>query len=181
MPRLAAATQRVFERRAPQRQIGPVGTATRLAGGAVAIAVPILLDGFSWWDALGALVLLPLIAAIAATAIRVVYPAAVRTAAAGPALCSVRGCVLVVVMVAANSGLAAVTPIEGNVSIWVWLGGSMLLAALAGYGGCEVLALPNLLTGRNDQIGCLLYTPVDRWEAARSSGSKPVRPQARST
>jgi hypothetical protein len=66
--------------------------------------------------------------------------------------------------VAANSALGALTPSNGNVSLWVWLGASMLLAAARGYGGCEVLAVSNLITGRPDQIGCILYTPIDRWE-----------------
>jgi hypothetical protein len=32
---------------------------------------------------------------------------------------------------------------------------------------CEVLAIPNLLSGRRDQIGCIAYTPIDRAEASR--------------
>jgi hypothetical protein len=44
----------------------------------------------------------------------------------------------------------------------------MLLAAACGYGGCEVLAVSNLITRRRDQVGCLLYTPIDRWEVARA-------------
>jgi hypothetical protein len=43
----------------------------------------------------------------------------------------------------------------------------MLLAAGRGYGGCEVLASYNVITGRREQIGCLLYIPVDNLEAAR--------------
>ncbi|MGH2910156.1 MAG: hypothetical protein ACRDK8_12770, partial [Solirubrobacteraceae bacterium] len=48
------------------RQIGPIGTSARIAGGAVAVGLPVALDGFSWWDAGVALIALPLIAAIAA-------------------------------------------------------------------------------------------------------------------
>lgn len=47
----------------------------------------------------------------------------------------------------------------------IFYGSSMLLAALRGYGGCEVLAASNWLLGRNDQIGCAVFWPVDRLEA----------------
>ncbi len=43
-------------------------------------------------------------------------------------------------------------------------GVSMLLAALRGYAGCEVLAISNWLLRRDDQLGCLLFGPVDYLE-----------------
>ena len=43
-------------------------------------------------------------------------------------------------------------------------GVSMLLAALRGYAGCEVLAISNWLLRRDDQVGCLLFGPVDYLE-----------------
>ena len=46
----------------------------------------------------------------------------------------------------------------------VFYGASMLLAARRGYGGCEVLAVSNWLLGRDDQLGCLLFAPVDYLE-----------------
>jgi hypothetical protein len=46
----------------------------------------------------------------------------------------------------------------------IFYGTSMLLAALRGYAGCEVLAVPNWLLGRDDQVGCLLFAPVDQLE-----------------
>jgi hypothetical protein len=38
-----------------------------------------------------------------------------------------------------------------------------------GFGGCEVLAILNLVTARRDQIGCILFTPIDRAEARRAA------------
>jgi len=55
----------------------------------------------------------------------------------------------------------------------------MLLAALRGYGGCEVLAAPNLLGGRRDQFGCILFTPIDRAEAWRERGGSRSAIEAR--
>ena len=47
---------------------------------------------------------------------------------------------------------------------FVFYGASMLLAAARGYSGCEVLAVSNWLLRRDDQIGCLVLSPIDDWE-----------------
>jgi hypothetical protein len=47
---------------------------------------------------------------------------------------------------------------------FVFYGASMLLAALRGYGGCEVLAISNWVLRRDDQIGCFVLSPVDSLE-----------------
>jgi hypothetical protein len=138
------------------RQIGPIGTIARVVGGVVAVAVPIGLAGLTWLEAVIALVALPLLAGLAA-------PLARHTRAPG--------CALLCAMVLANAGLVAPTSANGNVTIWMWLGASMLLAAARGYGGCEALAIPNLLTGRRDQIGCLLYSPIDSLERRRRAAA----------
>lgn len=46
----------------------------------------------------------------------------------------------------------------------VFYGASMLLAALLGYGGCEVLAISNWVLRRDDQVGCFVLGPVDYLE-----------------
>ena len=43
-------------------------------------------------------------------------------------------------------------------------GTTTLVAAGRGYAGCEVLAISNWFLGRDDQVGCLLFEPVDRRE-----------------
>jgi hypothetical protein len=40
----------------------------------------------------------------------------------------------------------------------------MLLAAGRGYAACEVLAASNWVLGRDDQVGCLLFWPIDHAE-----------------
>ena len=47
---------------------------------------------------------------------------------------------------------------------FVFYGASMLLAAARGYGGCEVLAISNWILRRDDQIGCLVLSPIDDYE-----------------
>lgn len=47
----------------------------------------------------------------------------------------------------------------------IFYGGSMLLAAVRGYAGREVLALSNWLLRRDDQVGCAPFWPLDAAEA----------------
>ena len=154
-----------------KRQIGPIGTAARVLGGVTAVALPIALGGFGWWDAAAALIALPLVATGAAVLITAAYrrlaPAAL---ARRRAICSGPACWLIATVIGVAVATDALTPASGEIALWVWLGGSMLVAAARGYGGCEVLAIPNLITGRRDQVGCILYTPIDRAEARRAAG-----------
>jgi hypothetical protein len=46
----------------------------------------------------------------------------------------------------------------------VFYGASMLLAALRGRAGCEVTAISNWVLGRDDQVGCPVFTPIDSLE-----------------
>ena len=46
----------------------------------------------------------------------------------------------------------------------VFYGASMLVAATRGYRGCEVLAISNWILRRDDQIGCLVLSPIDDYE-----------------
>ena len=153
-----------------RREIGPIGTAARVVGGVTAVALPIALGGFGWWDAAAVLVALPLVASGAAVLVTAAYrrlapDALVRR----QAICSGHACWLIATAIGAVVAIDALTPASGEVALWVWLGGSMLVAAARGYGGCEVLAIPNMVTGRRDQIGCILYTPIDRAEARRAA------------
>jgi hypothetical protein len=53
----------------------------------------------------------------------------------------------------------------------IFYGASMLLAAARGYSGCEVLAVSNWLLRRDDQVGCLVLSPLDNIEKRREQGS----------
>jgi hypothetical protein len=154
--------------RAP-RTIGPLGTTARLVGGTAAILIPIAVDGFSVADALVALVALPVIAVIAAAAVSFGFRRLGTDAARSRhGICSGPGCTLILLMLLSNGAIAALTTVNGSATLWVWLGASMLLAAVFGYAGCEVLASWNLVTGRQDQIGCLIYSPIDALERRRT-------------
>ncbi len=47
----------------------------------------------------------------------------------------------------------------------LFYGSSLLLAAVRGYAGCESLAITNWLLRRDDQVGCVVFSPVDAVEA----------------
>jgi hypothetical protein len=46
----------------------------------------------------------------------------------------------------------------------LFYGTAMLVAAGRGEAGCEVLAISNWVLGRDDQVGCLLFQPIDAIE-----------------
>jgi hypothetical protein len=154
-----------------RREIGPIGTAARLLAAGAALTLPALLDEFSGWDLLVGLVGLPLLATAGFAAVRAGYERYVPGGIASQTgICTGPACWLIAIVAAALVPLAAFTPVTST-SLWIWLGASFLLAAVRGYGGCEILAFPNALTGRRDEVGCIVFTPLDRAEArARTSG-----------
>ncbi len=46
----------------------------------------------------------------------------------------------------------------------IFVGSSLLLAALRGDAGCEFLACSNWLLRRSDQLACAVFTPIDSLE-----------------
>ena len=56
---------------------------------------------------------------------------------------------------------------------FLFYGASMLLAAARSQGGCEVTVVPNVLLGRDDQVGCALFAPVDHAEQSVATGGSP--------
>jgi hypothetical protein len=154
---------------APIRRIGPVGTATRVAGGLAAIALPVALHGITWWDLGAALVVLPLIAALAAAT---TSAALARYGADRPwpraAESWLRSTLALALSLGIGIAVTFVSPVDGT-AIWLFIGLSLLIAALRGDAGCEVIAIPNALAGRRDPIGCVIYAPIDAAEARRAT------------
>jgi hypothetical protein len=150
-----------------RREIGPIGTASRVLGGIIAIAIPITLGGIGWWDLAAGLAGLPLLAVTAFHVVRAGYDRWVQGGLAFQSgTCWGAACWLLAIVLALFVPVTALTPISGT-AFWIWIGTSLILAAARGYGGCEILAFPNALTGRRDQLGCLVYSPIDRTELRR--------------
>ena len=47
----------------------------------------------------------------------------------------------------------------------LFYGATLLVAAWRGQAGCEATVLPNVILGRDDQVGCPTLTPIDEIEA----------------
>jgi hypothetical protein len=156
------------------RGIGPLGTAARAAVGLVllgSVAWGHLARGFhpsSW--ALGLLGFPALLLAVQWLRVR-------RT----PTRLEATGPISHVVNLAAFVVLYLLEPTSD--ATLLFYGASMLLAALRGDAGCEVLALPNWLLHRDDQVGCAVFWPIDRLEhhriAAAVAHPAPVSAAAR--
>ena len=141
-----------------QRPIGPMGTIARdIAGGAlVAIAVWSpgwwASEGPLWSDLILGLALFPA-AFIAAQWVRTLFTSERLGVADGIASC---------LNMAIGAGLFAFDYTRDAAALFY--GASMLLAAGRGYAGCEVLAISNWLLRRDDQVGCLIFSPIDAVE-----------------
>lgn len=46
-------------------------------------------------------------------------------------------------------------------AVLIFYGVSMLIAAIRGYAGCESLSISNWILQRDDQLGCLFFSPID--------------------
>lgn len=154
------------------REIGPFATAGRVAGGLLVIAVATVPDGVSSSDVVAALAGLPLVAAAVEWPVRAAHqPRAPERLAARHSL-SAPGLRTLGLAIAIAIALTFVTPMEAP-AIWLSFGVSMLVAALRGQGGCEVVALPNLLFGREDRVACVLYAPLDAVDSRIGYGEAP--------
>ena len=146
------------------REIGPLATAGRVVGGLLLLAAASVPDGIGARDVIGGILALPLVATVVAWLVRLVYGRraperlAVRHALDGPGLW------VLGLVIAIATALTFVTPLDAP-AIYVFFGVSMLLAAVRGQAGCEVLALPNVLFGREDRVSCVLYGPLDSVES----------------
>jgi hypothetical protein len=140
---------------ARHRSIGPIGTTARVLVGLALLGSVTwghLARGFHPWSwALGLLGLPGLLVAVQWLRAR---RTRTRLQATGPVGHALNLAVFLILYLWEPISDAAL----------LFYGASMLLAALRGYGGCEVLAVPNWLLGRDDQIGCALFWPIDQRE-----------------
>ena len=142
------------------RRIGPLGTVARVCLGIALLAAAVSI-GVDSTDLLVGFVVMPL-AVIAALALRGRRSAPLR-------LFGTTGYTV-------NFGLAGLLLLTVIVPALLFYGISMLVAAARGYAGCEILAIQNWVTGRDDRMACPVFSPIDALEASqrkaptRSSG-----------
>lgn len=143
------------------RAIGRLGTTARLLIGIALLALGIVYVAGpnAWWQLGLGLVGLP--AALTSTQLaRPLYTKRLPNQTDHAVLCI--NCAVLIALLAASP--------TRNATL-VFLGASLLLAAARGYSGCESLAISNWLLRRDDQVGCLLFSPLDQLEARRAHRS----------
>lgn len=147
-----------------RRAIGPLGTIARFVGGGAMVATVVVGHATGTFQPLPWLVGLVVLPAIAVAA------QAFRARRDLPPL-RMTGPLSAVLTLAVFLALW-LTPYYAP-ALWatsdaalLFFGGSMLLASLRGYAGCEILAVSNWLLRRDDQVGCIVYSPIDRLEQA---------------
>jgi hypothetical protein len=148
------------------RDIGPVGTAARVVIGLgllyIAGGASLLSWGIEWQDAIIGLVALPaLMVALGVVARRFARGPIRFTGPLGIAL----NCAVVVALIANGyTGGGAM----------IFYGATLLIAAWRGQAGCEATVVSNWVLGRDDQIGCPTFTPIDELEAHLRGGRAPA-------
>ncbi|MGH3389516.1 MAG: hypothetical protein ACRDOO_11640 [Actinomadura sp.] len=149
-----------------RRAIGPAGTAARLIAGltlAAIMAVVQLTGPVSPWSWILGLIGFP--AVVLAWQWSRARRTPARLQATGPLGHALNAAVVLALLLTPlyAPALAATT----NAAV-IFYGASMLVAGVRGYAGCEVLAVSNWVLRRDDQIGCLLFAPIDQRDNRRA-------------
>jgi hypothetical protein len=48
--------------------------------------------------------------------------------------------------------------------VFLYIGASLIVMAARGDPGCEVMTLPNVILGKETELPCLLFSPIDALE-----------------
>jgi hypothetical protein len=152
------------------RAIGAAGTAARVLIGLVLLASVLSGEASRGWHPAAwvlALLVFPA-AALAAAWLRARrHPAGLR--ATGPAGHAVNAALFAALY--ATPWYAPPLGFTSDAAL-IFYGASLLLAAARGYAGCEVLAVPNWLLHRDDQVGCVVFAPVDAVERRKTAARR---------
>lgn len=160
MRRLATAFDKATCTLRDCTEIGPIGISARLAVGLGLISLALIWnDSSSWADPLFGLVVMP--AAVTGLLGLRAHRTQRPLRATGP-LGHLANCAVFVPLF-----LHPAT----NGSALLFYGGSMLVQAVRRSAGCEVTAISNAVLDRDDQVGCMVFAPVDLAEARLRSAA----------
>jgi hypothetical protein len=142
------------------RRIGSIGTTTRLVAAAGLLYLAFFDGtgwGLEWYDAAVGLAILPAAVIAFGLAARRYGSGTVRfTGSAGTTV----NCVLIAAL--------AVNPYTAGGAA-LFYGGTLLVAAWRAQPGCEATVLSNSILGRDDQLGCPVFSAIDEAEARLAS------------
>src|SRR2546428_10470600 len=80
--------------------------------------------------------------------------------------------ILVALYLAGGFGAPLLGRGEGRLAAVTFLGGSLLVAGLRADPGGEVMSIPGAIFGKHTELGCLIFSPLDRLERKwRSKGA----------
>ena len=143
-----------------QRAIGAIGTIGRLILGLFLILVPVW--GPAWWGGEGLHWYEVALGLVGFPAVMLLFQW-VRLQATTERL-DATGALGFCINLAVGIVLFSIPQTRDAFSLF--LGVSLLLAAARGYAGCEVTAISNWLLRRDDQVGCIVFSPIDQAEKA---------------
>lgn len=153
------------------RRIGTIGTTSRVLVG-LGLLYLALADGLSWgltWrEALLGLVGFPAVMVVLVMAARRFARRPVRFM--GPLGLALNTAVIVALFVTDYTADAAA----------LFYGATLFVAAWRAQPGCEATVLSNWILGRDDQIGCPTFAPIDEAEARLTARDRRHRAEARS-
>jgi hypothetical protein len=139
------------------RDIGPIGTAIRVLSGVgllyIASGASLASWGIESQDAVIGLIALPALIVGVGLVARRYADGPIRFT--GPLGIAVNLAVIVALIANDYTGGGAT----------IFYGTTLLIAAWRGQGGCEGTVISNWVLGRDDQIGCPTFTPIDEVEA----------------
>jgi hypothetical protein len=150
-----------MSQRDTKRGIGPIGTASRVAVGVALLLLAGWSGGLSWgldwYD--------PIVGIIGLPAVTLAGGLVARRCAHGPL--RLTGPLAICVNCLVIAGLILFPYTNGGALLFY--GATLLVAAWRGLPGCEATVISNLILGRDDQIGCPAFSPIDAAEARRGS------------
>jgi hypothetical protein len=141
-----------------RRQIGPIGTAVRVAVGLGLIYLALFNPGeglawdLAWYEAALGLVAFPMVMMIFALVGRRYSDSPLHLM--GPLGLALNTAVMVILLASDYTRDAAL----------LFYGVTLPVAAWRGVAGCEITVLSNWALRRDDQIGCPLFAPIDAAE-----------------
>lgn len=139
--------------RGARRRIGGVGTTTRGLLGVGLVVATWMVGPVGWLDLVLGLVVLPAVTTLLLRLRGADAPPLRSTGPFGHVANVAIGVVLAVLMLQPTM---------------LFYAAAMIVAAFYGYAGCELFAFANRLNGRDDEIGCVVFSPIDAVERRRT-------------
>ncbi len=141
------------------RKLGASGSIARAVVGTAVVALTIGLDGLRLWAVAAAVTVLPLGVVVASVGVQRGFD---RLSVDSTQLRARIGASAIVLgaLVVIGTTLTFVSPVDAG-ALYLFVGSSMIVAAVRGDAGCEVLSIPNAILRRRDTLWCPVFAAFD--------------------